>query len=153
MSMNLMAVDMTDRKFGRTVRLLDAGVPAEKDNGLFESSVSRRFQKKFDELFDEWISSDLSKLKLVKILIAGLCLDDRLPMIGAVGVNASGHKRPLSIVEGATENAAAVQTLLDDLTGRGLDPEDNCLFIVDGPKELSEVLRRTFGSDILIRCR
>ena len=33
-----------------------------------------------------------------------------------------GEKHPLGLVEGATENAAMVQALLDNLVARGLDP-------------------------------
>jgi putative transposase len=43
-------------------------------------------------------------------------------MIGAVGVDAGGGKHPLGVVEGATENAATVQALLDTLIDRDLIP-------------------------------
>ena len=47
-----------------------------------------------------------------------------------------------------------MQTLLDNLIERGLDPEGCYLFIVDGAKALSKALRRTFGADIPIqRCQ
>ena len=42
--------------------------------------------------------------------------------MGAVGIDAAGDKHPLAVVEGATENAATVQALLDNLIERGLDP-------------------------------
>lgn len=38
------------------------------------------------------------------------------------GDNANGDKHPLGLVEGATENAATVQALIDNLVERGLDP-------------------------------
>jgi putative transposase len=47
--------------------------------------------------------------------------------------------------EGATENAAAVQALLDNLVERGLDPKVPRLFILDGAKALSKAVRATFG--------
>ena len=99
------------------------------------------------------MSSDLSELDLVAIQIDGLHLDDHLLMIGAVGIEVSGQKHPLGVVEGATENTPTVQALLDNLIERGLDPEGCYLFIVDGAKALSKALRRTFGADIPIqRC-
>src|SRR5215204_135560 len=62
--------------------------------------------------------------------------------------------RALGLVEGATENAAVVQALLDDLVGRGLDPAVCRLFIVDGAKALTKAIRRTFGKDTPIqRCQ
>lgn len=94
------------------------------------------------------MACDLSELDLVAIQIDGLHLDDHLLILGAVGIEASGQKHPLGIVEGATENAATVQALLDNLIERGVDPAGCYLFIVDGVKALSKVLRRTFGADI-----
>ena len=41
-------------------------------------------------------------------------------------------------MEGATENAAVVQALLDNLIERGLDPGVCRLFIVDGAKALTQ---------------
>ncbi len=62
-----------------------------------------------------------------------------------LGIDAEGHKHPLGLIEGATENAAVVQALIDNLIERGLDPKVCRLFIVDGAKALSKVIRRTFG--------
>ena len=56
-----------------------------------------------------------------------------------------GVKHPLGVLEGATENAAVVQALLDNLVDRGLDPQVCRLFIIDGSKALREAIRRTFG--------
>src|SRR6478672_5211388 len=65
-----------------------------------------------------------------------------------------GNKHPLALVEGATENAATVQALLDNLVSRGLAPTVPRLFIVDGAKALSKAIRRTFGSAAAIqRCQ
>ena len=47
-----------------------------------------------------------------------------------------------------------VQALLDNLTGRGLDPTVPRLFIVDGAKALSRAIRNTFGVAAAIqRCK
>src|SRR3954464_13842247 len=67
-------------------------------------------------------------------------------------VKATRH--PLGLVEGATENAAVVQALIDNLIERGLDPKVCRLFIIDGAKALSKVIRRTFGAHTpLQRCQ
>lgn len=153
-AMNLMVMNMATRKFGRAVRLAETGVPCEAGSGLSKSAVSRRFKALTQAKLDEWMASDLSGLDLVAIQIDGLHLDEHLLMIGAVGIEVSGHKHPLGIVEGATENAATVQALLDNLIDRGLDANGCYLFIVDGAKALSKALRRTFGADIPIqRCQ
>ena len=64
-------------------------------------------------------------------------------LVAAVGIDASGTKHPLGVIEGATENAATVRALLDNLIGRGLDPAVCRLFIVDGAKALSKAIRRS----------
>lgn len=43
-AMNLMVMNVATRKFGRAVRLPEAGVPAEAGSGLSKSAVSRRFK-------------------------------------------------------------------------------------------------------------
>jgi putative transposase len=64
-------------------------------------------------------------------------------LIGArIGGQGSQTPRP---IDGATENAAAVQVLLDNLIKPGLDPKVSCLFILDGGKALSKAVRATFG--------
>ena len=153
-AMNLMVMNVAMRKFGRAVRLPEAGVPAQVGSGLSKSAASRRFKVLSQAKLDEWMTSDLSELDLVAIQLDGLHLDDHLLMIGAVGIEVSGQKHPPGGVEGATGNAATVQALLDNLFKRGLDPEGCYLFIVDGAKALSKALRRTFGADIPIqRCQ
>ncbi len=149
-----MTANVATRKFRRAVRIPEAGVPCGAGCGLSKSAVSRRFKALTQAKFDEWMTSDLSELDLVAIQIDGLHMSDRLLMIGAVGIDASGRKRPSVVIEGATENTAAVQALLDDLIERGLDPEGCYLFIVDGARALSKAIRRTFGADIPIqRCQ
>lgn len=153
-AMNLMVMNVATGRFGRAVRLPEAGVPAQAGSGLSKSAVSRRFKALSQAGLDEWMASDLSELDLVAVQIDGLHLDDHLLMIGAVGIEVSGQKHPLGVIKGATENAATVQALLDNLIERGLDPEGCDLFIVDGAKALSKALRRTFGADIPIqRCQ
>ena len=74
--------------------------------------------------------------------------------MGALGIDGEGNKHPLSLVEGATENAAVVQALIDNLIERGLDPRVCRLFIVDGAKALTKVRRSTFGRHTPIqRCQ
>jgi transposase-like protein len=83
-----------------------------------------------------------------------LHVGDELILVAAVGIDGRGEKHPLGLVEGATENAATVQALLDNLVERGLDPAGVWLFIIDGAKALSKAIRRTFGKDTPIqRCQ
>jgi len=86
--------------------------------------------------------------------IDGLHIGDDLVLVAALGIDSTGAKHPLGLVEGATENAAVVQALIDNLIDRGLDPSVCRLFIVDGAKALSKAIRRTFGAHTPIqRCQ
>ena len=89
------------------------------------------------------MSSDISELDLLVIQIDGMHLRSDLLMVGAIGAASGGHKHPLGVVEGATENTATVQALLDNLIERGLDPSAHRLFVLDGAKALSAAVRRT----------
>jgi len=100
------------------------------------------------------MSSNLSQLDLLAIQIDGLHITEELVLVAAVGIDSEGGKHPLAVVEGATENTATVQALLDNLTGRGLDPTVCRLFIVDGAKALTKAIRQTFGRHTPIqRCQ
>jgi putative transposase len=138
-AMNLMLIGVTTRRFGRAVRLPEGDVPAGPGAGVSKSAASRRFVALSAERMAAWMAQDMA---------------EDIVLLAAIGVDGEGAKHPLGLVEGATENAAVVQALLDDLVGRGLDPSVCRLFIVDGAKALTKAIRRTFGRDTPIqRCQ
>ena len=99
------------------------------------------------------MASDLSGLDLLVIQIDGIHMDEYLILVAAIGVDAKGDKHPLGLAEGATENAATVQSLIDNLVERGLDPAVPRV-IIDGAKALSKAIRRIFGRAAAIqRCQ
>jgi hypothetical protein len=55
-------------------------------------------------------------------------------------------KHPLGLIEGATENAATVQALINNLVERGLRSGGAAAVHHDGAKALSKAIRRTFGA-------
>ena len=153
-ALNLMLINVSTRRFGRAVRLPEGDVSAAKGTGVSKSAVSRRFVALSAERMAEWMAADLSELDLLIIQIDGMHMDDELMLVGAVGIDGAGDKHPLGVIEGATENAAVVQALLDNLVGRGLDPTVCRLFVVDGAKALSKAIRKTFGRHTPIqRCQ
>lgn len=93
----------------------------------------------------EWMAADLSRLDLLVIQIDGIHIEKDLILLAAVGIDGEGIKHPLGVLEGASENAAVVQALLDNLIDRGLDPKVCRLFIIDGAKALRRAIRQTFG--------
>jgi len=144
-AINLMLINVATRKYGRAVRLPEGDVPASKGDSRSKSAVSRRFVELSAARMAAWMASDLSELDLLAIQIDGLHIEEDLILIAAVGIDGEGAKHPLGLIEGATESAATVQALLDNLIGRGLDPAVCRLFIVDGAKALSKAIRHTFG--------
>ncbi len=152
-ALNLMLIGVTTRRFGRAVRLPEGDVPAGAGAGVSKSAASRRFVALSAERMAAWMARDLSGLDLLAVRIDGIHVAEDIVLLAAVGIDGEGAKHPLGLVEGATENAAVVQALLDDLVGRGLDPGVCRLFIVDGAKALTKAIRRTFGRDTPIQRR
>ena len=153
-AMNRMLINVSTRKLRRAVRLPEGDLPAVPGDGTSKSAASRRFVALSAERMAAWMAADLSRLDLVAIQIDGLHVGDDLVLVAALGIDADGNEHPLGLMEGATENAAVVQALIDNLIERGLDPTVCRLFIVDGAKALSKAIRRTFGADTPIqRCQ
>jgi transposase-like protein len=153
-ALNLMLINVSTRKFGRAVRLPQGDIPAGQGTGLSKSAASRRFVALSAERMKEWMACDLSRLDLLAIQIDGIHIADDLVLLAAVGVDGVGCKHPLAVIEGAAENAAVAQALLDNLVERGLDPKVCRLFIIDGAKALSKAIRQTFGRHTPIqRCQ
>jgi putative transposase len=63
-------------------------------------------------------------------------------VISAVGVDQAGHKHVLGIQPGATENAAAVEDLLQQLVARGVNPNPKRLFVIAGAKALRAAIAK-----------
>ena len=153
-AMNLMLINVSTRKFGRAVRLPEGDLPVEKGDGTSKSAASRHFVALSAVKMREWMNSDLSGLDLLAIQIDGLHIKNDLVLVAAVGIDGEGEKHPLAVMEGATENTAVVQALLDNLIERGLDPQVCRLFIIDGAKALKKAIRNTFGRHTPIqRCQ
>ena len=153
-AMNLMLINVSTRRFGRAVRLPEGDIAAAPGAGVSKSAVSRRFVALSAERMSQWMAADLSQLDLLAIQIDGMHVTSELTLLAAVGIDAAGAKHPLGLLEGATENTAVVQALLDNLIERGVDPNVCRLFIVDGSKALIKAIRRTFGRHTPIqRCQ
>jgi putative transposase len=153
-AMNLMLINVSTRKLRRAVRLPEGDLPVVSGDGTSKSAASRRFVALSAQRMADWMNSDLSQLDLWAIQIDGLHVGSDLVLVAALGIDAGGKKHPLGLMEGATENTAVAQALIDNLIERGLDPAVCRLFIVDGAKALSKSIRRTFGAHTPIqRCQ
>src|SRR5215831_15009145 len=153
-AMNLMLLNVSTRKFRRAVRLPEGDVPAPAGSGVSKSAASRHFVALSSARLREWLAAELSGLDLLVVQIDGIHISENLILVAAIGIDGEGIKHPLALMEGATENAAVVQALIDNLLARGLDPAVPRLFIIDGSKALSRAIRRSFGREALVqRCQ
>lgn len=121
--------------------------------GVSKSNVSREAAEAGDEALQELLERRFDRLDLLVIYIDGMVFGEH-HVISAVGVDAQGHKHVLGIQSGATENAAAVEDLLNQLVARGVKPDVKRLFVIDGAKALRAAIHRVFGAQHPVqRCR
>jgi putative transposase len=117
------------------------------------SSVSRGFIDQSSRELEALTCRRFDGIRMLIIYIDGLVYGEH-HIITAVGVDEQGHKHVLGIVEGASENEAAVTALLEQLVERGIDPALLYLFVIDGSKALRAGIARVFGrSNPVQRCR
>src|SRR5262245_16245237 len=90
-------------KLRRAVRLPEGDLPVIAGDGTSKSAASRRFVALSAERLAEWMASELSKLDLLVIQIDGLHIGNDLVLVAALGIDGEGHKHPLALIEGATE--------------------------------------------------
>ncbi len=139
---------------GISTRQYERVLPEMADScGLSKSNVSREAMEASEEALKELLERSFDGLDLLVIYIDGMVFGDQ-HMIGAVGVDAEGHKHVLGIQQGATENAATIEDLLKQLVARGIRPEAKRLFVIDGAKALRSAIHRVFGPQHPVqRCR
>jgi putative transposase len=139
---------------GISTRQYERVLPEMADTcGVSKSNVSREAIEAGEEALKQLVERRFDELDLLVIYIDGMVFGEQ-HVIGAVGVDAEGHKHVLGIQQGATENAAAVEDLLQQLMTRGVKPEAKRLFVIDGAKALRAAIHRVFGSQHPVqRCR
>jgi transposase-like protein len=121
--------------------------------GVSKSNVSREAIDAGEEALKELLERRFDERDLLVIYLDGMVFGDH-HMISAVGVDAEGRKHVLGIQQGATENAAAVEDLLQHLVARGVKPKLKVLFVIDGAKALRAGINKVFGGQHPVqRCR
>jgi putative transposase len=139
---------------GVSTRNYKAVIPEMAETaGVSRSAVSRAAIEASEAEVEALLSRRFDDAKLLVIYIDGLIFG-KYTMIGAIGVDAQGHKHVLGIREGATENATVVTALLEDIVARGVDPQRKMLFVIDGSKALRAAINAVFGAQQPVqRCR
>lgn len=139
---------------GVSTRQYRGVIPEMADTvGVSKSSVSRQMIEASESEVEALLGRRFDEVNLLIIYIDGMQFGDHV-MIGAVGVDAEGHKHVLAIREGASENATVAKELLEDLVARGVKPDQKRLFVIDGSKALRVAINAVFGTQHPVqRCR
>lgn len=121
--------------------------------GISRSAVSREFIAASETQLKTLCERRFDDLEILIVYIDGIRFDEH-HVIVALGVDPKGKKHLLGVREGATENAAVVTELPEDLVARGLSPAQRRLFVIDGSKALRAAIGRVFGEKVPVqRCR
>jgi putative transposase len=121
--------------------------------GIKKSTVSRKFIRASAKRLEEFLSRDLSGHDIVAIFIDGKFFAEN-ELVIALGVTLSGEKVLLGFVETSTENHKICRDFLNGLKDRGLNLDQEILFIIDGGKGLHKGIRDAVGENAVIaRCQ
>jgi putative transposase len=151
MAMEKMLAKLSTRRY--KVGLEPVGTAVElRSSGKSRSAVSRRFVERTETALAELLDGDLSELDLVALMVDGVHFADHLCVV-ALGIDISGKKHPLAVVEGDTENATVVKDLLVSLRDRGLDMTRPILVVIDGAKALASAVNAVFDHPVIARCQ
>jgi len=126
--------------------------------GVSKAAVSREFIDASVEALKALAARRFDEVDILVIYLDGLVFGAH-HVLSAIGVDAKGYKHVLGLVQGASENAAAVKTLLEDLVARGVKPAGveggrRRLFVIDGSKALRAGVEAVYGSaNPVQRCR
>ncbi len=143
-------VGVSTRNYHRSLESMPASTPSV---GVSRSSVSRRFVARTKAQVKDFLSSSLADVDLPVVMIDGIQMGDHL-LLAALGIENSGTKHVLGVVEGSAESEAVARQLLRNLLDRGLVVERARLFVIDGSRGIRKAIRRVFGHWALIqRCQ
>lgn len=140
---------------GISTRKYEKAVEAFTDGyGISKSAVSRELVAATRGALQKLCERRIDELpRLVALLIDGKAFAGE-QVIAALGVDETGKKHVLGLVQGGTENSTVVQHLLDDLVERGLDTQQPMLIVLDGSQALRKAVKKTFGDDCPVqRCQ
>lgn len=151
LALERMMAKLSTRRYGAGLEPVGTQV-AQGASGTSRSAVSRRFVAMTERALDELMHADLSGLDLVALMLDGVHFAGHLCVV-ALGITVDGTKIPLGLVEGSTENATVVKTLLVGLRERGLDVTRPVLVVIDGAKALAAAVREVFDRPVIQRCQ
>ncbi len=110
LAMEKMLAKLSTRRYRVGLEPVGSKVEA-RATSTSRSAVSRRFVEATEHALGELLASDLSTLDLVALMVDGVHFADHVCVV-AMGIDVTGRKHPLAVVEGDTENATVVRDLL-----------------------------------------
>ena len=109
---------------------------------------------------EEWRTRDLSGEPIKYIFLDGVNFDmridgsiEKVPVLVAIGVTETGHKRVLGFQAGDKESAPTWREVFKDLKKRGLKGNHMVLGVMDGLSGLEKVFREEFQKANVQRCQ
>lgn len=121
--------------------------------GIKKNSISKRFITASAKRLREFMSRDLSQEDIVAIFIDGKALAE-IDIVIALGITIEGRKMVLDFVETNTENHKVCKNFIQGLVDRGLNIDNEILFIIDGAKGLRKgIVQALKDKAIIQRCQ
>ena len=145
-----MILGVSTRHYPRSLESME-GVVSVTATG--SGSVSRRFVARTQRQLETFMSRSLEDEDFPILLLDGTGFGEHT-LVVAMGIDPTGRKHVLGVVEGSTENEAVCRRLLSNLVDRGLPVERARLVVIDGGKGLRKAVRSVFGNWALVqRCQ
>jgi putative transposase len=123
------------------------------------SEVSNANKELIDAV-ENWRTRDLSKEPIKYVFLDGVNFDmridgsiEKVPVLVAIGVTETGHKRVLGFQAGDKESAPTWREFFKDLKKRGLDGSKMVLGVMDGLPGLEKVFKEEFLKAKVQRCQ
>jgi transposase-like protein len=150
----------------RMMQQLLAGVSMREYEGCLEarplgrrarsrskSAVSRAVVRRTRQRLQEQLTRRLEGLEVVALFMDGLVVAQQTVIV-VLGITRDGHKEPLGLRLGSTENAVVCTELLQDLLTRGLALDGRVRYVIDGGKGRRKALGDVLGDAALVqRCQ
>ena len=135
---------MSERLIGRKIS------PSEISNA----------NKELIDAVEKWRERDLSENPIKYMFLDGVNFDmridasiEKVPVLVAIGVTETGHKRVLGLQAGDKESAPTWRQFFKDLKRRGLDGSNMVLGVMDGLPGLEKVFKDEFPKAKVQRCQ
>ena len=121
--------------------------------GIKKSSISRKFIRASARKLKECLERDLSGYDIVSIFIDGKGFAEN-EIIIALGITLTGEKVVLGFIESSTENARVCRDFMNELINRGLNTDNEILFVIDGAKGIYKGIKTALSEKAVIqRCQ